>query len=122
LRKLWHGWMANGGNGLTKGENLKRADLSTVCYWVLDAWNDIPEDIIVRAFKKCGISNCLSGSEDHLIYDDNESDSDKSDEYNEDEEFDEDYEPVEGEFDEGNEDDDSNEYNKYPECFVVIEV
>ncbi|RIB25195.1 hypothetical protein C2G38_2166545 [Gigaspora rosea] len=121
LCKLWHGLMANSGNGLTKGGNLKRADLSTVCYWVLNTWNDIPEDIIVRVFKKCSISNCLSGSKDHLIYNDDEGDSNKSDEYDEDEEFDEDYEFMEGEFDEGNEDNDSNEYNKYPECFIVIE-
>ncbi|CAG8805304.1 21221_t:CDS:1, partial [Gigaspora rosea] len=69
-----HEWMANGGNGLTKGGNLKCADLNTVCHWVLNTWYDISDDIIVRAFKKCSISNCLSGSEDHLIYDDSEGD------------------------------------------------
>ncbi|CAG8822149.1 22358_t:CDS:2, partial [Gigaspora margarita] len=84
-------------------------------------WHEwMANDIIVQAFKKCDILNCLSGSEVHLIYNDDEGDIDKSDEYNEDKEFNEDYE--EGEFDEGNEDDNSNEYNKWPECFVVIEV
>ncbi|CAG8841393.1 36117_t:CDS:2 [Gigaspora margarita] len=112
LRKLWHGWIANSSNGLTKGRNLKCADLSTVCYWGLNTWNDIPKDIIVRAFKKCSISNCLLGSKDHLIYDDDESDSDKSDKYKEDKEFNEDYEPEKCKFDKGNEDDNSNEYNK----------
>ncbi|CAG8735761.1 21395_t:CDS:2, partial [Gigaspora margarita] len=33
---------------------------------------DISEDVIICAFKKYSISNCLSGSEDHLIYDDND--------------------------------------------------
>ncbi|CAG8706548.1 21812_t:CDS:2 [Gigaspora rosea] len=85
----WRQWF-------TKKGNLKRAGLNTVCCWVLDAWNEISKDIIIRAFKKCGISNCLSRSEDHFIYD-NESDeseiedfdNEKSDEDNEDEEFDE---------------------------------
>ena len=119
--------MANGGNGFTKGGNLRRADLNTVCHWVLNAWNDISDDIIVRAFKKCGISNCLSGSEDHLIYDDCEDDKDdESDEdaagSDEDEEYDE--QPDEGEEpDEGeksDEDENMYEYNKWPECYVVI--
>ncbi|CAG8841459.1 14248_t:CDS:1, partial [Gigaspora margarita] len=35
---------------------------------VSNAWNKISEDIIAQAFKKYGISNCLLGSEDHLIY------------------------------------------------------
>ncbi|CAG8708118.1 2112_t:CDS:2 [Cetraspora pellucida] len=73
--------MANGGNGLTKGENLKHADLNTVYHWVLNAWNDISHDIIIQAFKKCSISNCLSGSEDHLIYEDDNKNSDNADEH-----------------------------------------
>ncbi|CAG8834257.1 37712_t:CDS:2, partial [Gigaspora margarita] len=40
---------------------------------------DISEDIIIQSFKKCGISNCLSESEDHLIY---ESDEDNDEESN----------------------------------------
>ncbi|CAG8691900.1 5772_t:CDS:2, partial [Gigaspora rosea] len=61
--------MANSSNGLTKGGNLKRADLNTY---------DISDNIVVRAFKKCSILNCLSGSEDHLIYDDSEGDEEDS--------------------------------------------
>ncbi|CAG8850730.1 29661_t:CDS:2, partial [Gigaspora margarita] len=84
LRKCWHRWMSNGGNDLTDKGNLKRADLNTVCRWVLNAWEDISEDIIIRSFKKYGISNCLSGSEDYLIYkpdkDSEEEDSDENDE------------------------------------------
>ncbi|CAG8784932.1 3502_t:CDS:2 [Gigaspora margarita] len=48
---------------ITKKGNLKRADLKT---------EDISKDVIICTFKKYGISNCLSGSEDHLIYDDDD--------------------------------------------------
>ncbi|CAG8815298.1 32246_t:CDS:2, partial [Gigaspora margarita] len=65
--------------------------LRKLCRWVLNAWEDISEDIIIQTFKKCGISNCLSGSKDHLIYesdkdseeknsDENDNDSNKNDE------------------------------------------
>ncbi|CAG8852647.1 43967_t:CDS:1, partial [Gigaspora margarita] len=84
LRKCWHRWMLNSGNSLTEKGNLKRADLNTVCRWVLNAWEDISENIIIWSFKKCGISNCLSESENHSIYeldkDSKEEDFDENDE------------------------------------------
>ncbi|CAG8851532.1 8422_t:CDS:1 [Gigaspora margarita] len=88
--------MSNGGNGFTEKGNLKYANLNTVCHWVLNAWEDISKDIIIWSFKKCGISNCLSGSKDHLIY--------KSDEDSEEENSDE------NDKDSDENDEDSNEY------------
>ena len=60
--------MANGGNGVTKGGNLKRASLYDACQWVLKAWQEISSDTIVYAFKKCGISNALDGTEDDIFF------------------------------------------------------
>ncbi|CAG8845829.1 44326_t:CDS:2, partial [Gigaspora margarita] len=57
--------------------NLKHANLNTVSYWVLNA---ISNDIIVQAFKKCSIFNCLSENKDHLIYEDSK---DKDNEFDE---------------------------------------
>ncbi|CAG8626850.1 15898_t:CDS:2 [Gigaspora rosea] len=97
--------MSNCGNGLTEKGNLKHADLNIECRWVLNAWKDIFEDIIIRSFKKCGISNCLSGKEDS---DENDKDSDEnnedSDEY-EDENSDK----------TGDEDSDENKYENSDE-------
>ena len=45
---------------------------SEVARWVSAAWKAIPENIIVRSFKKCCISNALDGSEDILWEDDGE--------------------------------------------------
>ncbi|CAG8802883.1 14652_t:CDS:2, partial [Dentiscutata erythropus] len=72
-------WMSNSSNGITKKGNLKHVDLSTICHWVLNAWENVSEDIIIWAFKKCGISNCLLGSEDHLIYENDDNDEKSSD-------------------------------------------
>jgi len=43
------------------------------------AWKAIPESIIVRSFKKCGISNALDGSEDDILWEDDGEDKDDSD-------------------------------------------
>ncbi|CAG8540360.1 23356_t:CDS:2, partial [Gigaspora margarita] len=34
-----------------------------------EVWNDISAEIIIKLFKKCGISNKLDGTEDDLLYD-----------------------------------------------------
>jgi len=121
LRRCWHDWMVEGGNGVTKGGNLKRADLATACKWVLSAWNDISEEIIIRAFKKCGISNCLTGIEDHLIYEHDE------DENGEEETFDKDGESDEDEYGDANgensdeDEEDIEESENFQECVVMIE-
>ena len=68
LRKEWHLWMSNGGAGYTTAGNLWRAKISDVCGWVKRSWENISENIIIRSFKKCGISNDLDGLEDDLVY------------------------------------------------------
>ncbi|CAG8683333.1 4590_t:CDS:2 [Dentiscutata erythropus] len=91
-----------------------------VCHWVLNAWNNISEEIIIRAFEKCGISNCLSGKK--------ESDEDKEKEFDENEEEESNEEPDEKPNEEDKESDeeyktgDKNESGnkmdnyKWPEC------
>ncbi|CAG8817754.1 18508_t:CDS:2 [Gigaspora margarita] len=135
LHKYWHIWVANGGNGITKKRNLKRADLKPVCDWVLKAWKDISEDIIIRTFKKCGISNCLSGSEDHLIYDDDDennsnenSDNNESEveeersdkKLDENEKSDENDETGDENEESDKNDETSDKMEKWLECYIVI--
>jgi len=43
------------------------------------AWKVIPENIIVRSFKKCSISNALDRSEDDILWEDNGEGKDDSD-------------------------------------------
>ena len=52
---------------------------SEVARWVLVAWKAIPESIIVRSFKKCCINNALDGSEDAILWEDDDEDKDDSD-------------------------------------------
>ena len=55
-----------------------RAAPSEVARWVSAAWKAIAESIIIRSFKKCCISDALDGSEDDILWEDDE-DIDDSD-------------------------------------------
>ena len=70
LQKLWNPWMVSGEKDFTKSGAMKRPGLSLVVQWVKEAWEIISDDIIIRSFKKCGISNAMDGTEDDILYED----------------------------------------------------
>ena len=70
LRKLWNTWMVSDEKEFTKSGAMKRPGLSLVVQWVKEAWESISEDIIIKSFKKCGISNAMNGTEDDILYED----------------------------------------------------
>ena len=35
---------------------------------MMDSWHEIPSDMVVRSFLKCGISNSIDGSEDDELF------------------------------------------------------
>lgn len=88
LREKWTTWMVEGEKALTPGGKVKAASLTTVASWVLEAWRDLPGDMVERSFKKCGISNAIDGTEDDLLWEEEETCS--AEEENEDEDEDED--------------------------------
>lgn len=88
LRELWSAWMASGAPELTKAGNFKRPPLATVTQWVKDAWDNIDPSIIVKAFKKCSISNAMDGTEDDELWTEQETDMDVADDSEMDEIYD----------------------------------
>ena len=42
-------------------------NIELIAKWVRDAWEDIPEDMVQRAFKKCGVSNAVDSSEERFV-------------------------------------------------------
>ena len=32
--------------------------------WIVDAWDQLPKDLIIKSFKGCGLTNAHDGSED----------------------------------------------------------
>ena len=72
LREKWTQWMINGEKTFTPAGNMRAASLTTVCEWVKDTWQNIPSEMVVRSFKKCGISNAMDGTEDDMLWEDGE--------------------------------------------------
>jgi hypothetical protein len=76
IREEWNRWMQNeAGSTLTPTGRIKKPSVPLVCNWVIKAWNGVKKEVIIKSFKKCGISNALDGTEDDAIY----TESDESD-------------------------------------------
>ena len=69
LREQWSAWMMSDTVEHTTAGNWKRP-LPIVTQWVKTAWDSIDPAIIVRAFKKCSITNELDGTEDDILWQD----------------------------------------------------
>jgi len=72
VRKRWMEWMANGIHEFTATGHQKKPLEELICSWIADAWREIPTDMFESSFLKCGITNRLDGSEDHLVYETND--------------------------------------------------
>ena len=68
LQRRWNEWYAEGKHTFTPSGNMRKPTLLNVCSWVNDAWQKLHQDIIVKAFKKCCISNALDGTEDDMLW------------------------------------------------------
>ena len=64
----WNEWLAEGHKSLTLTGRVRKTTLSTICSWIIEAWDKIPEEMIVKSFKKCCITNALDGSEDDILF------------------------------------------------------
>ena len=47
---------------------MRAPPLPTMTQWVLDSWHDVKENVVVKSFKKCCISNAMDGSKDDILY------------------------------------------------------
>jgi len=59
--------LSTGEKFFTRGKNIKAPSLELVCEWLVKAWDSIPEELISKSFKSCGITNDLNGEEDDRI-------------------------------------------------------
>lgn len=65
ITELWQEWILQTTRN-ARGR-LVHPTRQDVLNWISEAWDAISEDMIIRAFKKCGISNNTDGSEEHLV-------------------------------------------------------
>ena len=60
-------WMANGIHEFTEAGNMKPVPCRMVVKWVIDAWKELPQDIIKKSFRCCALSLPVDGSRDNEI-------------------------------------------------------
>ncbi|KAM7293902.1 pogo transposable element with KRAB domain [Ixodes scapularis] len=61
---LYTEWLVDGCHEFTPSYRMKRASLQDFTGWAKDAWCTISSAVVIKAFKKCGISNAMDGTED----------------------------------------------------------
>jgi len=62
VRKRWMQWMADGIHEVTATGRQKKPSEELICLWILQAWNEIPAEMITASFLKCGITNNMDGT------------------------------------------------------------
>ncbi|CAI6000251.1 unnamed protein product [Closterium sp. NIES-65] len=68
VRARYARWFMREGIHLkTKKGNLRRPPHPVVLQWIAEAWDQVPKQIIIHAFRQCGISSKLDGTENHLV-------------------------------------------------------
>ena len=59
---------------ITTAGNMKAASLATVCEWVVKSWAEVKTECIVKSFTKCSINNTMDGTEDDLLWQEDDED------------------------------------------------
>ena len=67
LKQLYHDWFFGGNHALTPAERIK-PHVILLCQLNIMAWQCISPEMIVKGFKKCGISNATDESYDVLLW------------------------------------------------------
>ena len=55
LRHEWEAWMTSGEKSFTKTGQMRRASLTQVCQWILNAWSRVKTSTITNGFRKAGL-------------------------------------------------------------------
>lgn len=60
--------MLHGEKSYTNAGNMRAPSMEVYLQWVVDAWEQLPKELIVKSFKGCGLTTALDGSEDTTIH------------------------------------------------------
>ena len=52
VKEIWMKWIAEGVHEFTVGRCQKKPSEELICLWIVQAWQSIPEEVIVRSFLK----------------------------------------------------------------------
>jgi hypothetical protein len=60
--------MVHGEKTTTKGGNPAAPPMYVYLQWIVNAWEQLPKELIIKSFKNCALDIALDGSEDDLIH------------------------------------------------------
>ena len=60
--------MLHGEESYTKSGNMRALSMNVYLKWIVDAWDQLPKNLIIKSFKGCGLTNTLDVSEDCKIH------------------------------------------------------
>jgi hypothetical protein len=69
VRRRYDEWMANTIHQLTPAGRLRKPSYTTLAQWVRDSWEEVDLHLIIKAFKCCGVSVKMDGTEDDIVFD-----------------------------------------------------
>uniref|UniRef100_A0A0K0DS40 DDE-1 domain-containing protein n=1 Tax=Strongyloides stercoralis TaxID=6248 RepID=A0A0K0DS40_STRER len=47
---------------------MKRPSMNIYLQWIVDVWEELSRELIIKSFKGCGLTNALDGSDDGEIH------------------------------------------------------
>ena len=68
ITKKYDVWMADGAHSFTAARNMRCPPLPEIVKWVLEAWETLDRELIIRSFRSCALTVAPEGSEDDQIH------------------------------------------------------
>ena len=59
VRQFYENWMLHGEKSYIKSGNMRAPSMEVYLKWIVDAWDSLPKDLIIKLFKGCGLTNTL---------------------------------------------------------------
>ena len=67
MMEKYDGWLANGVHTYTEGGNMKAVPRRLIVMWIIDAWKEVKQEMVIDSFKGCAVTTKWDGSEDDKI-------------------------------------------------------
>ena len=64
VMKSYDEWLASGIHQYTEAGNMKPVSRYLVVEWILESWNLLEKNLIIKSFRSCGLNLKTDGSED----------------------------------------------------------
>ena len=68
VTEKYDAWMADGAHSFTAAGNMRGPSRPEIVKWVLEAWETLDRELIIRSFRSCALTVAPDGSEDDQIH------------------------------------------------------